>query len=352
MKKILLTLFVILVASCSPEEQTINLSTTLSRPIGIQTKTPDIKIPEDDGGYVRYGVRPDGTYGQIERRIGVRLPHYKASEHPLLTQDSYPVYRVNDTLVLTYPCHIANIAEFDITGQNDLVIDRVADGIPEVETGDYLMEGMLSITTFRNGLPYAKVEKQSFWVASNVYAMGFDDLLGINYGLINENYMWIWAQTADLYYNKAKVPLGKSLIVIEFNPDKFINESNYNNNIATLPVNVIPQTIYQWNAIGHLDLSAIEENKTIPPSNIIVTRRVERGKKIVKLDWSCPYHEPNYVKHWFTVKRDGVIKYDGKDLSEFEDKTIQGNPHTLVYTITTTVKGLGESVPITVTVTR
>lgn len=359
MKKLLLifTAFFTML-SCSVDEQI----TKNSKTIGVTTKTPDIKIPEDDGGWARYGIRPDGTYGQVETHIGLRIPNYTVAQYPGLTQDSYAVTTISDTLRLNYPCYLANVAPFLTSGQNDLVIDRVADGIPEEATGDYLMEGMLTITTFvpdGDGyyIPFGVVEKQSFWVSPNIYKMGFDDLLGVDYELQNPNYMWIWAQTADLYYNKAKVKLGKNLIVVEFNPDKFINESNYENNVATLPVTVLPQTINNWSATGVLNLSILTEKAVRPATDLTAIKVLTGRDKHIMLNWHCDYHaseeQPFYAKHWFTVKRNGTIIADNLEHSEYKDtEDVNGNFAPKNYEITITVPGLGTSTPITKVVTR
>ena len=351
MKKNILTLLLTsTIWSCSTDEQIVNNQST--ERIGDATKNPDLYIPEFESGWKGYGITSNGTYGEINETIGIRVPNYLAENNAGLTQDSYAVVSPLGYPMLNYSCYIANGAQIDYSGANDFIVDRVADGIPQETNGDYLFPGMLSITTFQNGLPIGEVIKQSFWVAPTNQKIGFDDTLARDHRLDNPNNMFIWAGTADLYFNKARVNQGKNLIVVEINPQLEINESNYTNNVSTLPVNVdLTQSIYNWVGIGILDLSAISENQTIPPSNPIVTKNFQGANKFINIDFDCPYHEPIYVKHYFTIRKNGVIVADKIDHSEYRE-TFKGNYRTATYTITTTVIGLGESTPLIVTVAR
>lgn len=349
MKKILLLLIAILIASCSPDEQI----TTYQSKIGDITKTPDLYLPEAESGWAGYGIRPDGTYGVYDKTLGLRIPRFTIANYPFLIQDCNPVIASQDgTLpLLQYSCYIANGAPIDYSGQNDFAVNMEEDGIILEENGDYNFPGMLSIVTFQNGLPIAETIKQTFWLGPNQTKLEYDDLLGTNFIY---PFMGLPAGTGDLYYNKAKVKPGLNLIVVEINPDLEINETNYNNNVSTLPVNVTMGTnsyFTYWVGSATVDTEAILNNRTIPPSNVIITKKFTGRDKFVKLDWECPYHEPIYVKHWFTVKKNGIVVADKIDHSEYIE-IVSGNYRAATYTITTTVVGLGVSTPISVTVNR
>ncbi len=338
MKKTLLLLVAVLLTACSVDEQIIKSQAKMG---GVNGTICELYVPEHEFGWQYY---PNG--------LGLR------------TQDDYIVRRTatNDTLV-DYFCYIANKlpanpAEY-YTGQHDFVSNMAEDGIYNPTNNSYNFPGMLSIVTFcpdENGyyLPIGEVIKQRFHVIPTDFRQEIDPYSIVLYD--SDIFMAIQAGTADNYDNKAKAQEGKNLVVIEVNPDLEIEETDYTNNVSTLPLNITFQPI-AGNVVGHgtVDLSILNELKVVPPSNTIVTKTKVRGERFVKLDWGCPYHghgeHPFYAKHWFTVKRNGVIIYDKEDLSEFTDK-IQGNPASVTYTITTTVTGLGTSAPTTVIVTR
>lgn len=323
MKKRDLILYTFLLAStiwsCSVDEQIAKNENTIGQRIG-NLNGVNLNIPELEMDwqymYAGLGIRSEGVYPISIDTQGNQM--------------------------LRYSCWIANKASVDYLGANDFVSKMSEDGIPSsVYYGYYDFQGILSITTFQNGLPIAQIEKQSFAVYPTDYKNGVNPQQLRTYGA---DTMYINAGSADLYLNRARVNQGKNLIVVEINPDLQIFETDYTDNVSTLPVNV-------QGAQGVLDLSVIDENKTIPPSNIYFERTRVKGKTKVFLNWDCPYHEPFYVKHWFTVKRNGQIVYDGEDVSEFTD-LFNGNPQITIYTITTTVKAIGESIPVTLTVTR
>jgi hypothetical protein len=200
--------------------------------------------------------------------------------------------------------------------------------------------------------------KQTFNLSASTYLQGYNPLLQINYneGFPNAPFMSLPAQTADNYSNRAKVEQGKNVVVIHFNPDHLVPETNFNNNVTILPLNVtITGTSNSLYGTAIVDQSALTENQTVPPVIETAQRTRVNGKTKVFLDWSCPYHghgnDPIYVPHTFTVRRNGGIVYSGFDASQFLDDGIRGNPQSLTYTITTTTF-LGESTPITVTVNR
>jgi len=331
MKKIiLLALFAL--TSCSTTE--INEPTQeQSAKIGDVTRTPNLYIPQLE--YDWNGLEQSG------------LGLWSAGTYSVTKNVS------NDT-ILNYSCWIANSKDangnFDYSGSSDFVVDMSEDGIPiNVLSGDYNFDGMLSITTFQNGLPIAQVEKQRFYVTPTDFRVGHNYLSMRQYGV---DTMYIPCGTSDEYVNRAKVKGGKNLIVIEINPDNQIVERDYTDNVSVLPVNVTFGTFAGVRiGTGVLDQSAIAENVTIPPSNIVVTKNFQGRNKFVKIDWDCPYHSPRYVKHHFTVKKNGIIVEPKIDHSEYTE-IVKGNYQTSIYTITTTVIGLGTSSNVNVTVNK
>jgi len=332
MKKLLLIPILLMLISCSVDEQVLKQEAR----IGIQTNTPDLIIVEKE---FDWAFRPNG--------FGIRIPFYNDGTYRV----EYKAKTFGGTeldTVFTYSCPIANIAEQRADGTTDFVVNKEEDGFQN-GSGGYDFEGMLSITTFQNGLPVGEVIKQTFDVAPTHTKLDFNYLLETNY---EEPFMAIPARTADMYTNRAVVRSGKQVVVIQVNPNLLINESNYDNNVSTLPINVtITGTDNNLLGTAVVDESAIAENQTIPPSELTATRSRVRGRTHVFLDFHCPYHAPIYANHHFTIKRNGVVIADNLEHSEFTD-VMNGNPQTVTYEITTTVIGLGESVPTLITVTR
>jgi hypothetical protein len=355
MKKILLLLIgIFTLYSCeTPEEVSVKDTNEQMSKIGDVTKTPDLYIPESESGWAGYGIRPDGTYGTFDKTLGLRIPRFLAANYPSLTQDCNPVIvNQNGGLpLLEYSCYIANGAPIDYSGQNDFAVNMEEDGIILETNGDYNFPGMLSIVTYQNGLPVAETIKQTFWLSPNQTKLGYDDLLGTNFIY---PFMGLPAGTGDLYYNKAQVKPGLNLIVVEINPDLEINESNYNNNVSTLPVNVTMGSnsyFNYWIGSATVDTEAILDNRTRTPNNIVVTKKFTGRDKFVKLDWDCPYHAPIYVKHYFTIKKNGVVIANNVLDSDYTE-VVSGNYRTSTYEITTKVVGLRESFAATVVVNK
>jgi hypothetical protein len=314
-------------------------TTATERHIGDPTKTPNLQIVELDQANLWQGrTRP----------FGIRAPM-----NYLLNNYSVGKNETTGMAELTYNCPIANKAPIDYSGQNDFVVCMPCDGITNETSAQYQFEGMLSIVTFQNGLPIGETIKQSFWVTPTDWMVGYNYNQQVRWdvtdGLYNNKYMMIPAGTADSYGNRAPVKEGKCLIVVEINPDLLITESNYNDNVSTLPVNISSLTDSVGTAV--LDLSAIDENKTHPPTNIIITKNFKGANKTITLDWDCPYHAPIYVKHWFTLKKNGVVIADKFDESIFVD-TVPGSFKSATYEIIIHVTGLGESQPTNITVKR
>lgn len=346
MKKIIITLLTAFIFSCSPDleiEQAKEKSTPnqmgregLLGKIGDPTKTPDLRIEE---------FAPTGKY-QGEGTIGLRVPLFNSATYAI-----YPTEKTNQPYLL-YGCIIENAAPIDYSGQNDFVVCKPCDGIENTLTGNYEFPGIISIVTYQNGLPIAETIKQVFDIFPTYFTAGYDFNQQIRWdypnGIYNPDYMFIAAGTADKYNNRAFVKEGKNLIVVEVNPDLKITETNYNNNVSTLPVNVGPIAFTTSSGImgkASLDLSAIEENKAHAVINL--TAVISRKYKTLTLDWDCPYHEPFYVKHYFTIKENGVVIADKVEHSEFV-KTYKGNLRQATYEVTVTVVGLGTSPPTTI----
>jgi len=321
------------------EEISVNSSQRLTETskiithIGDPNRTPDLYIPQFEPGW-RGWEEPDNY-------LGLWNQPYKPENYYLVTYSTIPG---GADVVVNYPCWIANGGTIDYeNGKDDFVSCRSCDGIVLEQYGDYKFPGMLSVTTFQNGLPVGNVQKQSFFLEASDYKLEYDISRTPYYGY---DYMSIPAGTADIYANRAKVVSGKNLVVVEINPDLLITESNYNNNVSVLPLNtVITSTSTNIGSIvgkSFLDLSAIEENKTHPPTNLTAVKNLKTSNKTVSLNWDCPYHDPFYVKHYFTIKKNGIVIADKVADSAYIDN-ILGGFKTTTYEITTTVIGLGQS---------
>jgi hypothetical protein len=330
MKKFLMTIAIIIATACSTDEQIIKLQGKIGLP---QYPYADLYIPEDELGW-----------------------WYRLNGMGLRSSDDYIITReqiTNDTLV-NYACWIANKlpenpADY-YTGQYDFVVNPVEDGIFNESSNSYDFPGMLSIVTFQNGIPIGEVIKQRFRLIPTDFRTEMDPYSIIIYP---DTLMALQAGTADNYTNKAKVRNGLNLVVVEINPDLEITERDYTNNVSTLPLNVTLTTTATQNVLGRavVDTEAILDNRTRTPDSLVVTKNFRGRDKFVKLDWECPYHEPIYVKHYFTVKKNGVVVAPKLSDSNYID-TISGNYRTATYEITTTVVGLRESFPLSVTVTK
>jgi len=328
MRKLFFLAVIFIAVSCSTDEQIIKSQGKIGLPTYPYS---DLYIPEDEQGWL---YRPDG--------MGLR------------SQENYIVRRniTNDTLV-DYYCWIANKLSTNptdyYTGVYDFVCNPEEDGIYNESNNSYNFPGMLSIVTFQNGLPIGEVIKQRFRLIPTDFRVEMDPYSIIIYP---EPLMALQSGTADNYDNKAKVRSGLNLVVVEINPDLEITERDYTNNVSTLPLNVTFSPI-QGNVIGSavVDTEAILDNRTRTPNNIVVTKKFTGRDKFIKLDWDCPYHSPIYVKHYFTVKKNGVVVAEKLPDSEYIE-TVSGNYRNANYEITTTVVGLRESFPLTVVVTR
>lgn len=345
MKKLLLFIsIVVFIVGCSTEQQFVD--SNQKRTMGDSTRNFHLKLV--DSSY---------TFQGWEQGLGIKIPFYDNGTYRV----SYSSKVFNGTAfdtVFTYNCPIFNAALKNYLGINDWVVEKALSGTPVGNSGTYNYGDIIAIYTVKNSLPVAEVIKQNFNLSATAYHGDYDPLQQINYneGLPTNLYMFLPAGTADNYTNRAVARTGRQLVIVHLNPSGTIDPTKVSNNVVVLPVEVTINSTNPSNlGFAVIDESIRAENPTIPPSNLVVTRRTVRGKRLVKLNWDCPYHgdgvNTHYIPHTFTVKRDGVIKYSGKDISEFED-TLQGNPLSVTYTITTTVIGLGESNSITRIVSR
>lgn len=329
MKKLLIALIcVISITACKKnieaEQQTAAAKTempaevTAAGHIGDPNRTPDLYIPENELGWNGY---PEG--------MGLRTGIYRTFADATGQQ------------VTAYPCWIANNTPFDYTGKNDFVVCRPCDGIPvDGQQGSYDFPGMLSITTFQNGLPVFEVIKQRFFLVRHEAKNGFNWIAAKTYGA---DTMFLNPGTADNYVNRAKTTQGKQLVVVEINPDLLITESNYQNNVSTLPININgTETV--------LDLSAIDENKTHAATDLTGYHLAKNIKKVF-LQWHCPYHSPFYVKHWFTIYKNGVLLEDHVQASNYVDD-VSGAFKQATYEVFINVPGLGRSAGQTITIKK
>jgi len=342
MKKLLLIPILIMLISCSVDEQIVKSQQRILD--GDSTKNFKLSLVEKSFNYVGW-----------EDGIGIKVPPYDYGYKVTYSPKVFGGTEL-DT-VLTYFCPIGNIAELDYSGANDWVVNKLESGIP-TGNGGYNFDGLLAIYTVKDRLPVAEVIKQNFNLSATTYQNGYDPQQQINYneGLADAPFMFLGAQTADNYTNRAVARRGKQLIIIVLNPSGLINPEKIATNVVVLPINVtINSTNTSFLGTAVIDESAILENTTIPPVIQQSQRTRVKGKTSIFLDWSCPYHgngtTTHYIPHTFTVKRNGNIVYSGQDESEFTD-VINGNPQSVTYEITTTVIGLGESTPTLITVTR
>ncbi len=324
-------LLALIMLSCSADEQFLQNQNKAN----VQGKVGDLIIV---GHELDWQFRPNG--------FGIRVPFYTNGTYPVSYQATTYGGSTFD-ITVTYSCPIANIKEQRADGSTDFVVDKVASGIAN-GNGGYDFPGLLAITTFQNGLPVGQVIKQTFDVSPTHVKNDFDWTLENYY---DEPFMAIPARTADMYTNRAIVRSGKQVVVVEVNPDGLFEETDTTNNITKLPLNVVLNGTTNEN-LGYatVDESAYLENVTIPASEIVVTKNFQGRNKFVKIDWHCDYHEPIYVKHHFTIRKNGVIVADNFDLSEYTD-FVKGNFTSATYSITITT-ALGESAPTIVTVTR
>lgn len=302
--------------------------------IGVPGQMPDLYIPEDENDWE--GFESPYSYGIIGlNRVSQMyiIPSFKVdSEYARLF--NLPVgARIK---AVAYDCPIANNTPFDYTGIHDLLICRPCDGLVDEYYGGYNFPGMLAIEVFQNGLPVVSAGKQNFALFPGDNKVGFDWNSVKNYNVINGDTSVLYPGTSDVYKNVVPANEGKYVIVAIVNPDKILDESNYDNNASHLPINVSGINVT-------VDESALGDNKPHPATNLTYSKPPGKVKTLT-LDWDCPYHSPLYIYHNFTLKQDGIVIATGFDTSNYTITLQNGQKHT--YEIIINVSGLGSSEPI------
>lgn len=340
MKKIILTLVILLLVACSSDDNNQVVNTTMNRTIGDVTKTPNLGIAEKNFNYKGY------TNG-----FGIRVPPYDNGTYGV----GYTTVNFNTTVldtVITYFCPIENRAPINYSGIYDFVVNKVTDGTI-YGSGSYTFDGLLSITTYRKGLPIGIIYKNLYDVQATDETNEYDNTQQIDYNQLYNSidYMWIPAGTADSYTNRAIVRSGLNLIVVEVNPGRVVTESNYDDNISKLPVNVTMTPVNNLLGTAVVDLAAIDDNRTRVVTNLSYIKDLKGRDKSITIDWDCPYHSPIYVKHWFRVKKNGVIVADNLMESTYKE-TVRGNYNSSTYEVQVFVEQLGMSTPESIYIPR
>jgi hypothetical protein len=326
MKKLLLLFLSIILYSCSGDDVITSANTTaqktkstskISSLTVTNVRTPDLYVPELETGW------------QYRGPIGLRLPTYPA--------DVNTYWKVFNGKLPMY-LFIANKpgTTIDYTGQSDFVYDATYD----YYSGGYNIVGLFRITSYVNGIP-TEVN------TSNYYSENTEpDIVngGVNGSLQTYSLAYyLNSGTARELYNESQlrpgVVDGLNLVVVEINPDRLINESDYTNNVTTLPLMVTGDTAV-------LDLNAIAANQTIP---VVLSNNLKnRSGKTITFSWTSVYDTTNVkVKYHFIVKKNGVVVADNLTKNSYSE-VLRGKPTSKsnIYEIITSVNGLGESIPV------
>ena len=178
----------------------------------------------------------------------------------VLAKNPVVKYRITngDTAVrITYECIVLNRAAQDKSGINDFVIPRSSAGNYDSVTKSWNFKFMLSLKMFyANGAQYDTIRKQSYNMEPGeqlithfdpTWGWGFDWSKVRYYGADTMN---LPASTGDMYVNSMSVPKtkingktvglpGSYYLVITFNPEKVIPETDYTNNTVILPFRIL-----------------------------------------------------------------------------------------------------------------
>ena len=334
MKKILALAFSIL---------SFLVASAQTKHIGDPNRSPDLYVPYCEKNWVMFNS--DTCFG-----VGGRKPTYFTFRLDSNDRFDYPALygkaHGDSVFMYRYICPIANGAEQPTSGditRNDFVVCRPCDGLEsEYNIGPYDFPGMIAITLYREGVRVGQTLKQSFWVSPSRETKAFDPN---NVYYYEGDTMYIWAQTADVYYNQVAVDYkngkavdGKYVIVVEVNPDLLITESNYDNNVTLVPFTVSNNTAF-------IDPSASALNVPKDPYNL--TASVVWGKaKTVTLSW----HPVNTTDE-FVIIKDGVELTDDWYDSTFVD-TLAGGWKGSTYTVKSKIEGIGESAGVSISVKK
>ena len=351
LKKVALILFAVTLATCRKSVNTEsfvneddNVSSTravstlqATRTIGDVTRHFDLYIPT-----LITNVRGwEQQYGYF----GLWMP------------SSRRLYLIDGQWQVGYNCPIGNDAPQVPNGQNDFIIDKSVDGIVDITCiGCYTFAGITEVTVFKldaNGYATqtSTFQKQQYDLEST----DFIDTYDYN---IHQYYAWdtmfIQAKTFDRYYNYAPIPgtltpdPGNYIVVVQVDPDQLTADYNKSNNVTSLPLTI--DAGMGVNSIPILNTNLLSSMKLKPVTNLTGVYQAKNIKKVF-LDWDCPYHLPLYIRHWFTVYKNGVLLADNLTNSDFIDN-VPASFKTANYTVFINVPGFSKSIGVNKTINK
>ena len=322
MKNLLLAAL-ILITACSKKqtefiEQAALPVARLSQ--SLATPGPDLRV-------VSFSTEYDGYANGIGLRSGnLRISRILVSQ----TEAKVFGFPLGELIrVVSYDCPIENISAQG--KENDFVLDLSDNGT--ANGSGYYIDGLLSLALFQNSLPVMPELKQSFQLQTTSVKVGYDWKL-------HTNYQWdtsfIHAQALDKYRNMVRVPEGNGtyILAVQVNPNKKFFETDYTNNVSTLPFRIENDAIY---------LEPTLTGKALPVTDLTATYSLRGKDKNVFLDWECPYHEPIYVTHSFTIYKNGVLLADHIHESNFTDYVKGSTRNISTYEVFINVVGLERS---------
>jgi len=261
----------------------------------------------------------------------------------------------NGYMYVHYACPLGNVADtassllYPDGSANDFVVDRSNDGIIDTvySVYNYQYPGMISIRIYQGGQRLFTTLKQDYWVVNTNHIDGYEFYPRTYRG----DTMYISAMSADFYVNYARLPstvpgtadAGKYVVVVEVNPEKIVTESNYDNNIGTLPFRV-------ENNLPILDLTAIAENKPVPVTNLTAVKKLTGNPKTVTLTWQNNNGSVPRPDDVYEVWENGQFK--AKVLGGTYVSTVSGSWKQSTYSVFYKIAGLGISSPVSITVKK
>ncbi len=313
---------------------------TYAQHYGDPNKHPDLYIPlcESDWQFRTpcLGIRMQDTL----------VTHVVVASASFAT--SYYLNEGDTCLLIQYYCPIANGAPQDTLfdyGANDLVIVKSRDGISDGH-GHYDFKGFIDIGIYNNGKIVGGYNKTTYGITNTDFKASIIQKF-IHYYTEGDT-MIINAQCADTYNNRVAVktkngmaPDGFYVIRVKVNPDKYITESNYDNNVSVIPLKI-------KNNIVSINDSALLDNAPPTPTGFSGIP-VWGSRKYVSLVWDSI---PSLNQTEVTIKRDNVVIATGLKGHNYYDTSIPNNWKQSVYTIEATIQGLGTSKPYSFTIKK
>ncbi len=355
MKKTILALIgIIVISSCNKLDITRELPSSASSSIvltessapfiGDPNRTPDLRpvlLEQVEGG----------------DWVGVRAVNYGLPQVRLNTTNYYG--EVGNWL--RYICPIANDGIPSGAAYSPFVYNPI-DG--KYSKADFIFKApithpdMLYRVVFQHGFPVslpADNYKQSLEIRDGEHTYLYNNAFSTSAYL---NY-YPWGDTSalhpgylDIYFNDVRVPenpAGQYVTVITVNQENYItharlfNESRYDNNTVTLPVNIEGSSVV-------IDESALADN-TPHPVDSLAYEFIGHGKKRkVVIDWACPYHKYKGVIHKFTIKKNGVVVSEKQWLDSYTDEVGPKVYQPITYEVFIEIEGLGVSAGKTITI--